>query len=154
MKPFTDEFAALERRLKEAQGYLALETKRARLAELEKAGTVPFEEADLCDKQALTRLFDEHRPERVLHLAGQVGVRYSLENPDAYVSSNVVGTLNVLECCRAAKVPRLVYASSSSVYGGSDRLPYSEEDPVDRPVSLYAATKRADELMAHAYTHL
>jgi len=134
--------------------YYSPKLKRARLEELEKTARVRFTEADLCDKQALARLFDEQRPERVLHLAAQVGVRYSLENPDAYVSSNVVGTLNVLECCRQAKVPRLVYASSSSVYGGSERLPYSEEDPSDRPVSLYAATKRADELMAHAYTHL
>ncbi len=134
--------------------YYSPKLKRARLAELQKAEKVRFQEADLCDKPQLTRLFEEERPERVLHLAAQVGVRYSLENPDAYVSANVVGTLNVLECCRQAKVPRLVYASSSSVYGGSERLPYSEEDPVDRPVSLYAATKRADELMAHAYTHL
>ncbi|HVO13163.1 MAG TPA: NAD-dependent epimerase/dehydratase family protein [Vicinamibacteria bacterium] len=134
--------------------YYSPKLKDARLAELRKAGKLRFLEADLGDKAAITRLFEAERPDRVLHLAAQVGVRYSLENPDAYVSSNVVGTLNVLECCRAALVPRLVYASSSSVYGGSERLPYSEEDPVDRPISLYAATKRAGELMAHAYTHL
>jgi UDP-glucuronate 4-epimerase len=128
--------------------------KRARIDDLQPRDHLRFVVADLCDKPTLESLFADFRPERVLHLAAQVGVRYSLENPDAYVQSNLVGTLNVLECCRASRVPRLVYASSSSVYGGSERLPYAEDDPVDRPISLYAATKRADELMAHSYTHL
>ena len=111
--------------------------------------------ADLADKAAVQAAFDGFRPDVVVNLAAQAGVRYSIQNPDAYVQSNVVGFLNVLECCRhAARQPRLLYASSSSVYGGNKEMPFSEDQPVDHPVSLYAATKKANELMAHAYTHL
>ena len=113
---------------------------------------------DIADREGMARLFAEHRPQRVVHLAAQAGVRYSLENPHAYVESNLVGFLNVLEGCRHAAperpVEHLVYASSSSVYGGNTRLPFSVHDGVDHPLSLYGATKRANELMAHAYSHL
>jgi UDP-glucuronate 4-epimerase len=100
------------------------------------------------------RVFVEHQPECVIHLAAQAGVRYSLENPHAYVQSNLVGFVNVLECCRNHEVKHLVYASSSSVYGGNVQMPFSETDRVDHPVSLYAATKKSNELMAHTYSHL
>ncbi|MBK6846044.1 MAG: NAD-dependent epimerase [Proteobacteria bacterium] len=117
---------------------------------------------DIADREGMVRLFAEHRPQRVVHLAAQAGVRYSLENPHAYVESNLVGFLNVLEGCRHAAperpterpVEHLVYASSSSVYGGNTRLPFSVHDGVDHPLSLYGATKRANELMAHSYSHL
>jgi len=99
-------------------------------------------------------LFAGHKPERVIHLAAQAGVRYSLTNPHAYIDANIQGFLNILEGCRHHSVRHLVYASSSSVYGGNTRLPFSESDPVDHPVSLYAATKKANELMAHTYSHL
>ncbi len=109
---------------------------------------------DLCDAELLTKLFAEHSFDRVCHLAAQAGVRYSIENPAAYQRSNLEGHLNILEACRHAKIERLVYASSSSVYGGNKKVPFSEDDPVDHPVSLYAATKKANELMSHTYTHL
>ena len=102
---------------------------------------------DIADGDALAALFDEVRPDRVVHLAAQAGVRYSLQNPQAYIDSNVVGFMNVLEGCRYAKVQHLVYASSSSVYGGNTRMPFSERDSVDHPVSIYAATKKANELI-------
>ncbi len=111
--------------------------------------------ADLCDTSAVNALFAEHRFDAVCNLAAQAGVRYSLERPDVYQKSNLEGFLSILEACRHADPqPRLVYASSSSVYGGNTKLPFSEEDPVNTPISLYAATKRANELMAHTYTHL
>lgn len=110
--------------------------------------------ADLCDGDVLARALKEHRIERVCHLAAQAGVRYSLTHPFAYQKANLEGFLHVLEACRHAGLARLVYASSSSVYGGNTKLPFSEDDPVDHPVSLYAATKKANELMAHTYTHL
>jgi UDP-glucuronate 4-epimerase len=128
--------------------------KHARVAELAHTGSVEFTRLDVCDRSALHALAAAFRPDAVLHLAAQVGVRYSLRDPDAYVQSNVAGTLNVLECCRELGIPRLVYASSSSVYGRNTKLPYAESDAADRPASLYAATKRATELMAHAYTDL
>lgn len=110
---------------------------------------------DIADKDSLQAAFDDFRPGIVVNLAAQAGVRYSLKNPDSYVRSNVVGFLNILECCRhASPQPRLLYASSSSVYGGNKEMPFSEDQKVDNPVSLYAATKKADELMAHSYTHL
>jgi UDP-glucuronate 4-epimerase len=102
----------------------------------------------------LTRVFKDYAFDRVCHLAAQAGVRYSIENPFAYQQANLEGHLNILEACRHAKVERLIYASSSSVYGGNKKVPFSEEDPVDHPVSLYAATKKANELMSHTYTHL
>jgi UDP-glucuronate 4-epimerase len=109
---------------------------------------------DICDKSLLQTLFKTHQFDLVCHLAAQAGVRYSIENPTAYETANLRGFLNILEACRHAKTPRLVYASSSSVYGGNKKIPFSESDPVDHPVSLYAATKKANELMAHTYTHL
>ncbi len=134
--------------------YYAPALKRARLEALGTAGDFRFEKLDLADYEPLAALFADARPELVLHLAAQAGVRYSLENPHAYVRSNLVATANILECCRHNGVRRLVYASSSSVYGGNQKLPFSEDDPVDRPISLYAATKKSNELTAHTYTHL
>lgn len=114
-----------------------------------------FHKADIADKETLSRLFETSGPfDVVVNLAAQAGVRYSLENPDAYAQSNLVGFLNVLECCRTYGVPHLVYASSSSVYGLNEDVPFRETDRVDRPASLYAATKKSNELMAHAYSHL
>jgi UDP-glucuronate 4-epimerase len=113
-----------------------------------------FVKLDLTDKTNLINLFVEFRPDIVVNLAAQAGVRYSLENPNAYIQSNIVGFLNILECCRHYPVQHLVYASSSSVYGNSAEVPYSENDKTDSPVSLYAATKKANELMAHVYSHL
>ncbi len=106
------------------------------------------------NKMAVTRVFEKRRPDIVVNLAAQAGVRYSLENPDAYIQSNIVGFLNVLEACRHYPVEQLLYASSSSVYGSNRKMPFSEQDPVDHPLSLYAASKKANELMAHTYSHL
>lgn len=113
-----------------------------------------FIEMDISDRQAMQTLFNDQKFDRVLHLAAQAGVRYSLQNPHAYVDSNLVGFVNVLEGCRQSKVGHLVYASSSSVYGMNAKIPFSTEDRVDFPISLYAATKKSNELMAHAYSHL
>ncbi len=128
--------------------------KEARLAQLTPHPGFQFEKLDLGDRAAIASFFDRHRPRLVVHLGAQVGVRYSLQNPNAYVDSNVVGTLHILEGCRHHGVEHLVYASSSSVYGGNTKMPFSVHDNVDHPVSLYAATKKATELMAHAYSHL
>lgn len=128
--------------------------KQARVDDLQQHGRIAFRKCDLADHDALSAVFRSFAPELVLHLAAQAGVRYSLENPHAYIQSNIVGTLNILECCRNHGKPRLVYASSSSVYGGSTDLPYSEDHMIDRPISLYAATKKSNELMAHTYAHL
>ncbi|HYF58160.1 MAG TPA: NAD-dependent epimerase [Burkholderiaceae bacterium] len=127
--------------------------KEARLARLAHE-RFAFERLDLADRAGMASLFERHRFSGVVHLAAQAGVRYSLRNPHAYADSNLVGFVNVLEGCRHAGVGHLVYASSSSVYGGNTRMPFSEHDPVDHPVSLYAATKKANELMAHTYSHL
>ena len=113
-----------------------------------------FVRMNLEDKKELTALFEEHNFDVVVNLAAQAGVRYSIENPDAYIQSNIVGFLNILEACRHFKIKHLVYASSSSVYGMNTKMPFSVEDSVDHPVSLYAATKKANELMAHTYSHL
>lgn len=118
------------------------------------AANFSFIKADLADQKAMDSLFVQYQPQRVVHLAAQAGVRYSLVNPHAYASSNLVGFTNVLEGCRQHKIEHLVYASSSSVYGGNTKMPFSEQDSVDHPVSLYAATKKANELMAHTYSHL
>lgn len=135
--------------------YYDVSLKRARIEALHALkGDFRFLQADLCDADALRRLFRDIGPRRVVNLAAQAGVRYSLENPRAYADANVVGFVNLLEACREASVAHLVYASSSSVYGGNTRLPFSTRDSVDHPVSLYAATKKANELMAHAYAHL
>jgi UDP-glucuronate 4-epimerase len=128
--------------------------KQARLARLNARPGFAFVRADLADRAAMRRVFETHRPRHVAHLAAQAGVRHSIENPHAYADSNLTGFLNLLEGCRAVRVAHLVYASSSSVYGGNRRLPFSVSDGVDHPVSLYAATKKANELMAHAYAHL
>lgn len=128
--------------------------KHARLTRLTGAAGFRFEQMDLADRNAIEALFARERFDRVVHLAAQPGVRYSIENPHAYADSNLVGFLHVLEGCRHHAVEHLVYASSSSVYGGNIKMPFAESDPVDHPVSLYAATKKANELMAHTYSHL
>jgi UDP-glucuronate 4-epimerase len=128
--------------------------KEARLARFANHPQYSHRRADLADASALNAAFAEFRPQRVVNLAAQAGVRYSLQNPHAYVQSNLVGFVNVLEACRHGGVEHLVYASSSSVYGANRKLPFAVEDAVDHPVSLYAATKKANELMAHTYSHL
>ena len=134
--------------------YYDVKLKENRLLELSRFPAFVFERFDLADKSRLNDLFARHQFDRVLNLAAQAGVRYSLTNPDAYITSNLVAFTNILECCRHQKVAHLTYASSSSVYGANSKLPFSTSDPVDHPVSLYAATKRANELMAHTYSHL
>ena len=128
--------------------------KEARLRLLEPHKCFRFVRADVGDREAMEKLFAEHRPQRVVHLAAQAGVRYSLTNPFAYTRSNIDGFLTILEGCRHNRVEHLVFASSSSVYGANTRQPFSEHDNVDHPVSLYAATKKANELMAHTYSSL
>ena len=130
--------------------YYSVQLKRDRLKQL----SIRFHELDIANSSALSSIFEKERPEKVLHLAAQPGVRYSLENPAAYVESNLVGFANLLECCRQRLPRHLVFASSSSVYGANSELPWSESQNVDHPVSLYAATKKSNELMAHAYSHL
>lgn len=134
--------------------YYDVELKAARLAGLQARGGFRFVRADLADADAMARLFEETRFEVVHHLAAQAGVRYSLENPLAYAQANLVGFVNVLEGCRRGGVGRLLYASSSSVYGALTRTPFRVSQNVDHPVSLYAATKKSNELMAHSYSHL
>jgi UDP-glucuronate 4-epimerase len=134
--------------------YYSVQLKEDRLARLTPHGRFRFVKLDVADRAGMERLFAEQRFDRVIHLAAQAGVRYSLLNPQAYVDSNVVGFMNILEGCRHTEVQHLVYASSSSVYGGNTKLPFSEHDSVDHPVSMYAATKKANELMAHTYSHL
>ncbi len=134
--------------------YYDVSLKEARLARLLRRQGFSFVKAGLEDQTAMARLFAEAQPERVVHLGAQAGVRYSIENPHAYVDSNVTGFLNVLEGCRQRGVAHLVFASSSSVYGANLKMPFSVNDAVDHPVSLYAATKKANELMAHTYAHL
>lgn len=134
--------------------YYAVQLKRDRHALLEKQRGYTGNAGDLCDYPALQGLFRKHQFDRVCHLAAQPGVRYSITHPFVYQKFNSEGFLNVLEVCRHHKIPRLVYASSSSVYGGGKRLPFRETDSVDTPISLYAATKKSNELMAHVYSHL
>lgn len=134
--------------------YYDVRLKEARLAQLTPDPRFQFAKVDLADRLAVEALFANHRVPRIVHLAAQAGVRYSLTNPHAYTASNVEGFLNLLEGCRHAGVEHLVYASTSSVYGGNTRMPFSVHDNVDHPVSLYAATKKANELMAHCYAHL
>ena len=134
--------------------YYDVTLKQDRLGLLKSLGWSAFHRIDVTDREGMARLFEECRPRIVIHLAAQVGVRYSAENPSAYVDSNLVGFGNVLECCRHHRVAHLVFASSSSVYGANTRVPFSEHDNVDHPLSLYAATKKANELMAHTYAHL
>lgn len=134
--------------------YYDPQLKQDRLAQLAPFANFRFIRLDLADREGMAKLFADEKFERVVHLAAQAGVRYSLQNPHAYVDSNLVGFVNILEGCRHNAVQHLVYASSSSVYGGNEKTPFSEQDPVDHPVSLYAATKKANELMAHTYSHL
>ena len=134
--------------------YYDTSLKYARLEILEKYENFTFIKGDLADKQAVDGLFETYKPDVVVNLAAQAGVRYSITNPEAYISSNLVGFFNILEACRNNPVKHLVYASSSSVYGTNKKIPYSTDDKVDNPVSLYAATKKSNELMAHAYSKL
>ena len=134
--------------------YYDVSLKEARLARLTMQPGFRFVKLDLADRAGMEALFATERPQRVVHLAAQAGVRYSLENPQAYVDSNLVGFTNVLEGCRHGGIEHLVYASSSSVYGANTKIPFSTHDPVNHPVSLYAASKKANELMAHTYSHL
>lgn len=134
--------------------YYDPQLKADRLKELSPYSGFKFLKLDIADRPALEQLFAEEGFDRVIHLAAQAGVRYSLKNPHAYVESNLVGFLHILEGCRHHRIAHLVYASSSSVYGGNEKMPFSEHDSVDHPVSLYAATKKANELMAHTYSHL
>ena len=134
--------------------YYDPQLKHDRVAALLQPAGVECENVDIADAAQLRALFERVRPELVVHLAAQAGVRYSLQNPDAYIQSNLVGFGNILEACRHHKVEHLLYASSSSVYGSNAKVPFSEADQVDEPVSLYAATKKANELMAYSYSHL
>lgn len=134
--------------------YYEVSLKESRLAVLKKYENFQFYRADLADKEAVFAIFKQHLPAVVVNLAAQAGVRYSIENPDAYISSNIEGFFHILEACRHYPVEHLVFASSSSVYGGNKKVPLSTEDQVDKPVSLYAATKKSNELMAYAYSKL
>ena len=135
--------------------YYDVKLKRDRMAMLDGTAGFTKHELDICDLGGLRRAFSDEAPDVVLHLAAQPGVRHSITHPFIYQKTNLEGFLNILECCRhAEKVPKLVYASSSSVYGGNKKMPFEESDQVDTPISLYAATKKADELMAHTYSHL
>lgn len=134
--------------------YYDVQLKLDRLGILEGQPDFRFEKINLEDREGIARVFQQKEYDRVIHLAAQAGVRYSLENPHAYIDSNLIGFTNILEGCRSAQTPHLVYASSSSVYGSNTRMPFSVHQNVDHPVSLYAATKKANELMAHTYSHL
>ena len=154
-----------ERLLKEIEGikivgldnmndYYDVRLKEYRLEKLSSSKTFSFVKGNLADKELINSIFEKYTPQVVVNLGAQAGVRYSITNPDAYIESNMVGFYNILECCRHYPVEHLVYASSSSVYGSNKKVPYSTEDKVDNPVSLYAATKKSNELMAHAYSKL
>lgn len=134
--------------------YYDVNLKYARLEQLKPFEKFTFIKGDISDKDMIMKIFEEYKPNVVVNLAAQAGVRYSLENPDAYIQSNTIGFYNILEACRYNPVDHLVYASSSSVYGANKKVPFEETDFVDNPVSLYAATKKSNELMAHTYSHL
>lgn len=134
--------------------YYDVNLKYARLEKLEPFGKFTFIKGDISDKAMLVRIFEEYKPNIIVNLAAQAGVRYSVENPDVYIQSNIIGFFNILEACRYNPVEHLVYASSSSVYGSNKKVPFEETDFVDHPVSLYAATKKCNELMAHTYSKL
>ena len=140
--------------LDNVNAYYDVSLKEARVARLREHKNFRFAKLNLENREGMAALFASERPRRVVHLAAQAGVRYSLQNPHAYLDSNLAGFINILEGCRHNGVEHLVYASSSSVYGGNTRMPFSEHDNIDHPVSLYAATKKANELMAHTYSHL
>jgi UDP-glucuronate 4-epimerase len=156
-------FHVAQRLLSEGREVVGLDTvnsyydpklKEARLEILKRHSNFTFEKLDLADRVATKALFEQHRFPAVIHLAAQAGVRYSLENPHAYIDANIEGFINVLEGCRHGRCKHLLFASSSSVYGANTKLPFSVQDNVDHPISLYAASKKANELMAHAYSHL
>ncbi len=134
--------------------YYDITLKKNRLEQLKKSKIFQFYQVNIADRNHISQIFTQNKLDYVVHLAAQAGVRYSLENPHAYVDSNLVGFVNILEGCRHQNIKHLVYASSSSVYGKNKKIPFATEDNVDHPVSLYAATKRANELMAHTYSHL
>ncbi|HAC66286.1 MAG TPA: capsular biosynthesis protein CpsI [Cyanothece sp. UBA12306] len=134
--------------------YYDVSLKKARLELLKKDNNFSFYQLDLADQEGIEKLFQEHQFDIVVNLAAQAGVRYSLKNPHAYINSNIVGFTNILEGCRHSKVKHLVFASSSSVYGANTKIPFSVHDNVDHPISLYAASKKSNELMAHTYSHL
>lgn len=134
--------------------YYDVRIKKVRLAELQKFENYTFIKGNLADKALINSIFEQYHPDIVVNLGAQAGVRYSITNPDAYIESNMLGFYNILEACRHYPVEHLVYASSSSVYGSNKKVPYSTDDKVDNPVSLYAATKKSNELMAHAYSKL
>jgi UDP-glucuronate 4-epimerase len=134
--------------------YYDVNLKKARLERIKKYSAFTDLRVDIEDRDSIKNIFDKYKPQRIVNLAAQAGVRYSLTNPYAYIDSNIMGFTNILENCRRHNVEHLVYASSSSVYGSNEKLPFSEHHSVDHPVSLYAATKKANELMAHTYSHL
>ena len=134
--------------------YYDVRLKESRLKDLEQYPNYTFIKGDLVDRELINKIFEEYKPSVVVNLAAQAGVRYSITNPDAYINSNILGFYNILEACRNNPVEHLVYASSSSVYGGNTKVPFSTEDKVDNPVSLYAATKKSNELLAHSYSKL
>jgi UDP-glucuronate 4-epimerase len=134
--------------------YYDVNLKKARLAQLQSHSEFTFQQLDLSDRADISQFFQNQKIDRVVHLAAQAGVRYSLDNPHAYADSNLMGFLNILEGCRHSKIEHLVFASSSSVYGNNTKVPFAVSDNVDHPISLYAATKKANELMAHSYSHL
>jgi len=134
--------------------YYDVNLKEYRLDKLKRYSNYVFIKGNLSDKELIMKIFDEYKPNIVVNLAAQAGVRYSITNPDAYIESNIIGFYNILEACRHYSVEHLVYASSSSVYGGNTKIPFSTDDKVDNPVSLYAATKKSNELLAHAYSKL
>lgn len=134
--------------------YYDVQLKEDRLVQLTDENSFTFYRQDIAKRDGVNRIFADHKADRVIHLAAQAGVRYSIDHPQAYVESNLVGFVNILEACRQSESPHLVYASSSSVYGNNQKVPFSETDPVDNPISLYAATKKSNELMAYTYSHL
>ena len=150
----TSELSAKVIGLDSMNDYYDVRIKEARLAELQQFPDYTFVKGNLADKALITSIFEQYHPEIVVNRGAQAGVRYSITNPDAYIESNMIGFYNILEACRHYPVEHLVYASSSSVYGSNKKVPYSTDDKVDNPVSLYAATKKSNELMAHAYSKL
>ena len=134
--------------------YYDVSLKQARLDILNQEDPFSFIKGDLADSGAISSVFEKYAPELVINLAAQAGVRYSIDNPGVYINSNIVGFYNILECCRNYGIKKLIYASSSSVYGNQEKVPFSTDDPVDKPISLYAATKKSNELMAYTYSHL
>ncbi len=134
--------------------YYDVDLKQERLSRLKQFESFTFIKGDISDKNEITQVFRKYRPDIVVNLAAQAGVRYSLENPDAYIQSNIIGFYNILEACRQFPVEHLIFASSSSIYGANKKVPFSESDSTDQPVSLYAATKKSNELMAYTYSHL